>query len=279
MHRTRSFGIGLLVVSGFLLVPAGQASAGGWDSLSPRRDHYLIGETAVVAGQFAANHLKGSGRIQDGPYYGYLMVGSKDFGMIDPPVIPPLAIRLGAISFSEPVVRDGDWLYSVGRLSFTVPDVPSGDYAIGICNEPCTEGTVGWLGFGRVRIVHTALEGELMQQLGDLRSGYRSLKYRGSKAERETTKRLEAAKETKAALLAKIADLSAGSLPVPAKPADARPLVAGWAVVLLAAALLVLAAGLIVASRRRREAVIDVPLSPDDVDGVPEMPEDALRRG
>ena len=68
--------IGTLLVfvlaGGLLGTLAPTASAGGWDSLEPRRDHYLPGQTAVLRGAFAVNRLKETGRIEDGPYYAYL---------------------------------------------------------------------------------------------------------------------------------------------------------------------------------------------------------------
>ncbi len=94
MRRIRKLLV-LALAGGLVGTLAPAAWAGGWDSLEPQQDHYLPGQTAVLRGAFAVNRLKGTGRLEDGPYYAYLLAGSSLYGMIDPPRIPNGAIPGG----------------------------------------------------------------------------------------------------------------------------------------------------------------------------------------
>jgi hypothetical protein len=163
-----------VLAGGLLGMLAPAASAGGWDSLEPQHDHYLPGQTAVLRGAFAVNRLKGTGRIDDGPYYAYLLAGSSLYGMIDPPRIPNGAIRLGVVRFGPVTEGDAGYRYSKGSVTFTVPDVASANYAVSFCNDPCRSSTIGWLGFGRITIVHTALEAQLLDARDSLKSKLRA---------------------------------------------------------------------------------------------------------
>lgn len=139
------------------------ASAGGWDSLQFRRQHYLVGNIATARTEFFAGELKGSGPVDGRTYYAYLLPRTRTgFGMIDPPAIPDGATRLGALDVRGPLTKSDGYLYAIASLTFTVPDVPSGTYPIGFCDDPCTYGTVGWLAWGDITIVHTSLEGRLL---------------------------------------------------------------------------------------------------------------------
>jgi hypothetical protein len=141
------------------------ARAGGWDTLRFRRDHYLVGEVARARAEFFAGALKDSGPLDGRTYNAYLLPssGSEVFGMIFAPRIPAGAVPLGALQVEGPFTKAGGYPYGIASLDFTVPDVPSGDYAIGFCDDPCTHGTVGWLAWGYLRIVHTPLEGRLLR--------------------------------------------------------------------------------------------------------------------
>ncbi len=141
------------------------ARAGGWDTLRFRRDHYLVGEVARARTEFFAGALEDSGPLDGRTYNAYLLPssGSEVFGMIFAPRIPAGAVPLGALQVEGPFTKAGGYPYGIASLDFTVPDVPSGDYAIGFCDDPCTHGTVGWLAWGYLRIVHTPLEGRLLR--------------------------------------------------------------------------------------------------------------------
>ncbi|HZD17093.1 MAG TPA: hypothetical protein VE669_03020 [Actinomycetota bacterium] len=154
------------------LASATPAHAGGWDSLTFPRDHYLAGEVAFVSEEFFAGALKGTGSLDAGPYHAYLLPRTRDrgFGMIEPPNVPAGAIDLGLLSVSGPFVADDGYRYGRATLSFVVPDVPTGGYAIGFCDDPCTHSTIGWLAWGTITIVHTRYEAVLLRQLGRARN-------------------------------------------------------------------------------------------------------------
>jgi hypothetical protein len=159
-----------------LLLLAAPAEAGGWDSLDFPERQYLVGQVASVRSQFFAGELEGSGPLDGRTYHAYLLSRSRDelFGMIDAPTIPPGAVLLGSVDVSGPIVAADGYPYAVASLSFTVPDVPSGTYAIGFCDDPCTYSTIGWLAWGRIRIVHTRYEGALLHRLDrDVMQDYR----------------------------------------------------------------------------------------------------------
>jgi hypothetical protein len=165
----------------FLTAPA---RAGGWDSLTFPRSHYVVGEVASGRSEFFAGELKGTGSLDGGPYYAYLLLESRDklFGFIKPPTIPESAILLDVLQVEGPIVHD-DGRYGVASLTFTVPDVPTGDYSIGFCDDPCAHSTVGWLAWGSITVVHTPYEGTLLRRLDQLHSQQRSLSRDVRKAE------------------------------------------------------------------------------------------------
>lgn len=166
MHVRRP--VVLAIVALAMLWPT-PAQAGGWDSLHFRRDHYLVGEVAATTDVFFAGELRGAGPLDGRAYYAYLLPQSATqarFGMIDAPTIPEGSIRLGVLEISAPFdPKRYEGQYARASLTFAVPDVPTGDYAIGFCDDPCQHGYVGWLAWGSIRIVHTAREGELLAAL------------------------------------------------------------------------------------------------------------------
>ena len=157
---------GALLLVLVLMLASAPARAGGWDALIIRGAH-IVGDVVSIRSRFFAGELDESGPLDGRPYYAYLLAGSRDesFVMIDAPTIPKGAIRLGEVSVTGPVIAEDGYPYGVAQLTFPVPDVPSGTYAIGFCDDPCTYSTIGWLAWGRIRIVHTPFEGLLLQRL------------------------------------------------------------------------------------------------------------------
>lgn len=210
------------------------ASAGGWDSLQFRRQHYLVGNIATARTEFFAGDLKGSGPLDGRTYYAYLLPRTRTgFGMIDPPAIPDGAIRLGALDLRAPLTKSDGYPYGIASLTFTVPDVPSGTYPIGFCDDPCTYGTVGWLAWGDITIVHTSFEGRLLATRDRAKGQIEALQRVLRRAEGETARLAERfAVELRAARLAirtsdRAVDVAAGGADVrgaaPAEPSDGPP--------------------------------------------------------
>jgi hypothetical protein len=231
-----------------------------------------VGEVASVRSQFFAGELEGSGPLDGRTYHAYLLPQSRDelFGMIDAPTVPSGAIRLGPVDVSGPIVAADGYPYAVASLSFAVPDVPSGTYAIGFCDDPCTYSTIGWLAWGRIRIVHTRYEGTLLRRLDrDVMQDYRR---------RIDLRRAERAAEEMREELGQVRDelrsLRQGSIeattPTELRPTTAvvRHAAAGessvtWWIALLGCAL-GLAAGVAI-GRRRAPAIVVPDTVPDDL--------------
>ena len=249
-------------------VPATPSNAGGWDSLSFPDDHYLVGEVASGTQLFYAARLRGAGALDGGPYYAYLLPiqarNSMGLGMIDPPDIPSGAIRLGTLGVSGPIDRPGyKGPYGRATLTFTVPDVPTGRYSIGFCDDPCRHGYVGWLAWAPITIVHSEEEARLLNALdrregamrdlrGDLRTAERA---RGELQDRISSLGADLRERTMA--LRVTGTRLANARP---EPTSDRPLMTWWEAVLLAIALPVAA----IVVRRRRRPGIRVPDSVPD---------------
>lgn len=269
MRRTLS----LLVLVGLItLVPASSANAGGWDSLVFPDDHYLVGEVATTTQWFFAGELRGAGPLDGRLYHAYLLPRSATdggFGMITPPTIPAGAKELSTLQISGPFERPHyKGPYARATLAFTVPDVPTGPYAIGFCDDPCEHGYVGWLAWATISIVHTEEEGRLLASLDrDDRQIWR-LRADLRRAERESQDlhdRAAALGEDlrERTLEARAAGSRSEALEAESRPTrDGRPLIPGWGAGLLALALIAAA----VIARRRRAPAIDVPEAiPDDL--------------
>lgn len=224
------------VLGGVVIAVVGSAvpaSAGGWDSLQFRRQHYLVGNIATARTEFFAGDLKGSGPLDGRTYHAYLLPRTRTgFGMIDPPAIPDGAIRLGALDVQGPLMKSDGYPYGIASLTFTVPDVPSGAYPIGFCDDPCTYGTVGWLAWGDITIVHTSLEGRLLATRDRAKAQIGALRRVLRRTEGETAQLAERfAVELRAARTAIRAsdrvDMAAGGADVrgaaPAEPSDGPP--------------------------------------------------------
>lgn len=245
------------------IVPATASNAGGWDSLHFPEDHYLVGEVASTTQMFYAAQLRGAGELDAGPYYAYLLpLGDKNsmgLGMIDPPNIPTGAIRLGAIDVSGPFHRPGyRGPYGRASLTFTVPDVPTGRYSIGFCDDPCRHGYIGWMAWASITIVHTEVEGRLLAALDARSNQLRHVRGDLRKADAVTAKLDERIASLGADLRERTMALRVAGTKLAAprpEPAPARPLIAGWGVALLALALV--AAAILV--RRRRMARVRIP--------------------
>jgi hypothetical protein len=269
MRRTLSL---LLLVALITLVPASSANAGGWDSLVFPDDHYLVGEVATTTQWFFAGKLRGAGPLDGRLYHAYLLPRSATdggFGMINPPTIPAGAIELSTLQISGPFERPHyKGLYARATLTFTVPDVPTGQHAIGFCDDPCEHGYVGWLAWATITIVHTEEEGRLLASLGrDDRQIWR-LRADLRRAERESEDlhdRAAALGENlrERTLEARAAETKITSLEAHGTASrDSRPLIPGWAAAVFAASLV--AAAVIV--RRPRSDVFVVPDTvPDDL--------------
>jgi hypothetical protein len=280
--------LGLVSILVLLTLWPAQASAGGWDALIIEGSH-LVGAEISASRQFFAEPLEGSGPLDGRPYYAYLLpkeATEHGFGMIDPPTIPEGSILLGALQIDGPFANDDDqgYLYATATLSFTVPDVPTGDYAIGFCDDPCEHGTVGWLAWGSITIVHTKAEGGLLADIDRMEREASRMRYELSRDVRDATRDLEALRlelmEARADLRLERLNATTPSeriVAVPAAQPVQRPSGWPWAFALVAAGL-AFGGGLALGARRRRRAgaSIVVPHTvPDDLERLDRVPSGA----
>jgi hypothetical protein len=119
--------VAVAVSIGAVTLFAGVASAGGsnWEL---DRDRYQPGDTAVAWAQIAWEHNPTLGTPDDGPY----VVWVAPYGQFGPsPLSPPAsAVRVGEIMVSlEPcLVGTVRWGPHCAWITFTVPDLPPGEY-------------------------------------------------------------------------------------------------------------------------------------------------------
>lgn len=228
--------------------------------MEPGRPGYGVGETATFRGSFS---MSGSleGRLSDGPYVAYLA----PIEIYD--VDDPSAIRLGEIQMAHSGTGG-----VIATIAFTVPHVPTGQYQLTYCNEPCTVDGIGDLMGGHAFFIAPTREEALARarvdsltwRLADARRDVRRQERlaaeRLERSEATHARDLAMAREETATLEARIAELRAASA------RDEEPLVPGWAVVIAA---IVVAVGILAAAivRRRHEPSFVVPDTiPDELE-------------
>ena len=261
-----------------VVLPAHAASAGGnwlgFRDADPDAAKPDLGTWAVVhVGQEVVAHTGVYGMDPDlrerleneGPFYAWLSPGD---AYLDDTDLPADAIRLAPFT----IALDGSFSTPV-RARFTVPDVPSGEYEVVVCNDPCTlsgfsEYIQGWITItqtaeearffslarerkwdlrearrkaGRLEGQIDALEGDLTAAQGQARAAALGL--------RSTDRTIEGLSDENDALRARLGAAERGGLPV-------------WAVVALGIAIL----GAAFVIRRRRAPAFEIPDTvPDDL--------------
>lgn len=158
----------IILMAGLFLLATGEAvSAGGavFGFTDEDGDRVRRGEQSVQPGQILTAHtsfspqVAGRGGIDDGPYVVYLLRGST---YIHPGSVPPTAVALGQLE-----IVPGRFS-TVARITFTVPNVPTGGYTMSLCNDPCTVDGLGDIVGGWLRITQTTKEGRLIGRLDDV---------------------------------------------------------------------------------------------------------------
>jgi hypothetical protein len=140
MRRTGRLcrGIVLAATAGLLLaVSAGPAGAGGsW--LEFEETEYLPGETARASGTASITDAPGTGWVEAGPYYGYVIESNRYRELAGAaqawPFVPAEADRVGQIGV---VPGPSHFPTRTFTLEFVVPQLPRGQYSLMICNDPC----------------------------------------------------------------------------------------------------------------------------------------------
>lgn len=264
----RSFPIAVIVLA-VVLLPAVPASAGGnW--LDFRRDPSVgagggrnLGTWAVVAvgqrivakaGIWTTPNPHRRERLSDRTYHAWLSPGE---GFLEGTRLPADAIRLAPFRFHWTSKRS-----AIARARFTVPSLPSGEYEVLVCDDPCTLSGFGDYVQGWITVLQTPEEArlfalardrkwqvrELSQRVDHLQGKAMGLEHELADAERAlgVQARLRQAAGRAGAFDASGAGTSAVST---------RPIVPGWAVLVLALAIVAAA----VLMRRRRLPAFEIP--------------------
>jgi hypothetical protein len=273
MRRTLSLALLATLIT---LVPSSAASGGGnWlefredprASVSRAGDGTLgtwavlhVGQRVVTATGVYATDPRRRHLENEGPFYAWLIPEGSFRGETR---LPESAIRLAPFGISWSSKR-----FAHVRAHLTVPSVPSGNYEVIVCNEPCTFSGFGEYVQGWVTVMQTPDEARLLAVARERKWKGRELAQKvrrlqgevdalGAEVVAADTELRERALEARATQT-RSSDLEADGT----SSRDAPPLIPGWAAAVFAASLV--AAAVIV--RRRRSAVFVVPDTvPDDL--------------
>lgn len=153
------------------------------------RTYYVPGDVVTAQTTFSTQVEK-SGRIEDGPYYAFLLSSER---WIHAPRIPDDAVPIGQITTSSP--RGGA---ATARITFTVPQIEPGPYTLAFCNVPCTHATLGDLVGGSFSIASTkdeALRREITDRvdgrIAQVRANLAARIRDAEKAQRDLATRME----------------------------------------------------------------------------------------
>jgi hypothetical protein len=165
------------IAGALLLAAPTDAIANGGSYLEFDQTHYLPGDAGVATTYVSVPRGK-TGLFDRGPFYLFAIPE----GMLrEGRPIPASAIRLGTFT----VEKEKGSSYEL-RAEFTAPEITSGSYFMGLCDDPCTTAGFREPLFGSISIVATRREGELLTQLGTLQG-----KLFGVKLEARAGRRLE----------------------------------------------------------------------------------------
>jgi hypothetical protein len=225
--------------AGMVLAMSHPAAADGGAYIDFGGTHYLPGETATGVG-YVSIPVKQQDLLDRGPFYVY--------------VVPPRAwiqadrpLPSGVIRVDTATITPQDTTIFKVRTSFTVPEVPAGDYyTVQICNSPCTIAGFSEPLSGSISIVQTTREAELLDENQKLYGKNWSLRRQIRKAEKanaELTDELALARDSLATSSANVERLEAELTTPTAAAAPAsdagRAIVDAWALVAIVGALIV----------------------------------------
>jgi hypothetical protein len=159
MRGRRRF-LATALAGGLLLVVPTGAAANGGSYVEFDQTHYLPGDAGVATAYVSVPRRK-TGLFDRGPFYLFAVPE----GMLrEGRPIPDSAIPLGTFT----IEKEKGSTYEL-RAEFTAPQLDSGSYFMGLCNDPCTIAGFGDPLYGSVSIVATRLEGKLLSQNERLR--------------------------------------------------------------------------------------------------------------
>jgi hypothetical protein len=262
----------VVTVAGLLAVMSPGAAMAGGNWLDIRRDDgvrggqwqtfpgpFLPGTALEVRARLYVQSERAADRLRtSGPYYAWIApVG----GRVDDREIQTGALRVSVFAVHWPSGSASP----VARTSFVLPALPSGDYTIEVCNDPCTLSGFGDFVQGWTSIVQSAEAAKLHRQRDRFHFRFNQARADAGRAHREAERLqadLDAGEGERAALTARIAVLT-DQLDSVRRRVEAtttpvnQTLVDPWVGVLLGIALLSLAAMIRFRYRARRIVVPD----------------------
>ena len=238
---------------------AGKRNIGTWAIMQ-------VGQQVVAhTGIYVMNPDRMARLESQGPFYAWLSPGD---AYLDDTNLPADAIRLAPFT----IAFDGSNGVPV-KARFTVPEVPSGEYEVVVCNDPCTLSGFGEYVQGWITITQTAEEARFMtlarERKWDLRDARKkAAELEGDVASLESELAAAEGQARAAALDLRSTDRTIEQLAdendtlrarVAAAEADGMPV---WAIAALTVAIL----GAAFVIRRRRAPAFEIPDTvPDDL--------------
>jgi hypothetical protein len=174
MRAKRWFLAAALAGVSLLSTPTG-AGANGGSFIGFDQTHYVPGDPGVAITSVSVPRKK-TGLFDRGPFYLFAVPEGR---LREGRPIPDAAIRLGTFTIEKQRGRT----YEL-RAEFTAPQLGSGYYFMGLCNDPCTIAGFGDPLYGSVSIVATRLEGRLLSKNERLRIRLLGQRAEARKAER-----------------------------------------------------------------------------------------------
>jgi hypothetical protein len=144
MRLKRSLLLGAAGLALLLTAPPPARAGGAAFTFDPRA--YAPGQRVLGRASFDPT-VKGNGRLEDGPFYAYLLPLNE---AIPPPAIPDRGVLLGRIG-----MRMSGLGSAIATISFVMPDVRPGTYVIEPCDDPCRRDIVGDFVGGTIEVVRT----------------------------------------------------------------------------------------------------------------------------
>jgi hypothetical protein len=236
------------------------------------RTYYVPGEVVTAQTTFSTQVEK-SGRIQDGPYYAFLLSSDR---WIQAPRIPDDAIPIGNITTTSPISGA-----ATARITFTLPQIHPGPYTLTFCNLPCTHATLGDLVGGSLSVaaskeeaLRSDISDRLDARLTQVRQNLAARIRDTEKAQRDLVTRREVQR-----LADRLTELEARLVRVQ----NFQPKNEGWVQIapVIMAGLAMVLAGTVWIHRFRRpipktpsprsDAVQSIPMSSDAPESIPEV--------
>jgi hypothetical protein len=144
MRLKRSLLLGAAGLTLLLTAPPPARAGGAAFTFDPRA--YAPGQRVLGRASFDPT-VKGNGRLEDGPFYAYLLPLNE---AIPPLAIPDRGVLLGRIAMGMSGLGS-----AIATISFVMPDVRPGTYVIEPCDDPCRRDIVGDFVGGTIEVVRT----------------------------------------------------------------------------------------------------------------------------